>query len=362
MLNLNPSFNRANKGFTLVEFMISITLGMGLIAALTSILLNNKLLSNSEVSLSRIQEAGRFVMDVITRDIRKIGYHGCSDPAEMNITVMATSGVDPDFGATSLRGFEVGENGVFSPALTSGDALISLQGGGVSQARIGSDVLQIKFADRTGAKLTGNTDPNNANIQVDSNPAELSQDDIAIVSDCQSAHIFSITNVTGSSGNITMAHASSNNSPNKMLPGYNADADLLAYRDFTYFVADTGRNNNGGADVFALYRKESTDANAVELVEGVEFLQILYGEQLASGNIRFVPASTAGINMQNVIAIRFAVLVQDFENSLTDDDTRTYTLLNSAIPATGDVSHSGGRVLRKVFSSTVQLRNHRTSG
>ncbi len=348
------------NGFTLVEFMISMTLGLVLIAGLLQIMSNHKMLINTETSLSRIQESGRFIMNMLAKDIRKIGYHGCSDPAEMSVVVMATAGVDANFGSTSLRGFEV-DSGVFSPALAAGDALLTIQGGGVAKARSGSDVLQIKFADRTGAELTGNTDPVNANIQVDSNPTELSKDDIAIVADCQSAHIFSITNVVGGGGNVTMTHAASNNSPHKMLPGYGSGAELLSYQDLTYFVGDTGRNTNGDVDVFALYRKYSTSNTPEELIEGVEFLSILYGESVGTDNVRFVPAGTAGLDMQNVVAIRIAVLIQDFETSRADEDGINYALLDTTILADGDISHTGGRYLRKAFTATVQLRNTRSS-
>jgi type IV pilus assembly protein PilW len=351
---------RYAKGFTIVEMLVALTLGMLLIAAILQVLGNHKLLVNTETSLSRVQESGRFVMGLLTNDIRKIGYHGCSDPSEMNVVVMATSGVDADFGSTTLRGFEVGAGGAFSPAIVATDALIAIQGTAADQARIGSDVIQLKYADRTGAKLIGNTDPVNANIKVDGNPSGLSQNDIAIIADCQSAHVFSITNVTTSGGQITMAHASSNNSPNKMLPGYNAGADLMSYRDVTYYVADTGRNKNG-IDVFALYRKESSSAAGEELIEGVEFLQVLYGEIVPSGNIRFVPADTAGLDMQSVVAVRFSVLIQDFEISLPQADTRSYSMLDATITPAGALSHSGSRYLRRPFSATVQLRNQRSS-
>jgi type IV pilus assembly protein PilW len=348
----------SSRGFTLIELLVSMALGLGLISVLVQAMLSHKLLVSSESSLSRVQESGRFVMELITRDIRKIGYHGCTNPAEMNVTVMALAGVG-DFSSTSLQGFEAGSGGTFSPGLSLGDGLLAIQGTGSDKAREGSDVIQIKFADRTGAQLTGNTTPVNANIQVSGNPTGLSQGDIAMVADCQSAHVFAITNVTGSGGTITMAHASSNNSPNKMLPGYNTGADLLAYRDISYFVADTGRNTNGGMDVYALYRKDGSNTVPEELVEGVEFLEILYGESVGADNMRFVPAGTAGLNFQNVAAVRIAVLIQDFERSLPENDQISYTLLDTVVPESGAVSHTGGRYLRKVFSTTVQVRNVR---
>ena len=349
---------RLSSGFTIVELMISITLGLVIVSSITQVLVRNKSLSKTEVSLSRIQESGRFVINTLAEDLRNVGYHGCTDPSKMKLTVMARTGIDADFGATSLRGFEVGTDGDFEPAIVSGDALANIQGAGALKARQGSDVVQLKYADRTGAKLTAPTDVINASLSVDSNTAGLATGDYALVADCQSAHLFEITNVSTTSGITTLQHATADNNPHQITPGYNADSDLLAFRDITYFVADTGRKKNGTTSVYALYRKRHTSATPEELVEGVEFLQVLYGEQVGS-NIRFVPAGTSGLNMQAVTAIKIGILIQDFDVSVPENDTVTYSLLNASIPPTGTVSHNSGRTLRKAFSATVQLRNTR---
>lgn len=352
---------RKSQGFTLVELMISVTLGMVLIGSLFQVISNHKMLTNTEMSLTRVQESGRYVMDMFTREIRKVGYHGCTDPSEMSVNVMSLSGVDSDFGGTSLRGFEVGAGGVFSPALSASDALNTIEGSSAGNARVGSDVLQIKYAQRTGAKLVSSTDASSAFVTVDSNSKKLEINDIAMIANCQSAHIFTITDVTKNTDDFTFSHSNAANSTTSMTPGYADGADILAYKDLTFFIADTNRVTNDGMTVYSLFRKDSTEAVAQELIEGVEFMQVLYGQNLGAGQMRFVSAGTAGLDMQDVVAIRVAILLQGFEISMPEVDDHSYTLLDQVVSDTGDIKHNGGRYLRKVFASTVQLRNTRSS-
>ncbi len=350
---------RKEKGFTIIEVLVALALGVLMSLGLIKVFDNSRNLANTETSLSRIQEIGRYVINILAEDIRMVGYVGCSDPSVMQVTVMADEGADKDFRNTYLRGFEVASGGTFSPALPSGDSLEDIQGAGAGNARGGSDVFQVKFAGRTGAKLVENSDAVNANIKVDSNPTELDQGDLAMVSDCKSAHIFEITNVVNSGGanpRITMTHGGNANTPHKMLPGYTDKAELLTYQEMTYFVGDTGRDTPSGQDIYALYKKEGTDA-AQELLEGIEFLQVSYGETLDDGNVRFLDADTAGLDFTKVDVMRIAILVQGFDLAAVREDEKTYSLLGEEIAHDSTVAHAGGRTIRKPFTATIKLRN-----
>ncbi len=356
-------------GFTLIELLVALGLGVLLSFGLIQIFQNVTNLSRIETSLSRVQEVGRYAIDMLAKDLRMVGYHGCSDPNNMDVTVMASTGA-ANFSTTSLEGYEVAANGTFSPVLGASDDLLKVQQTTMTasvSARPGSDVVRVKFASRTGASLSGNTTANNAQVSVDSNPTGLSQGDLAIISDCRSAHIFRITNVTNGNGaTINMAHAmgsgptdTGGNDINKMEPGYPAGASLLTYQDLTYFVADTGRNTMQGDDVFALYRIRN-GGGVEELLEGVEYLQLQYGEELASGNVRFVSANDINVpDMNNVKSLRLGLLVQGLEASIPQADSRTYSVAGTEIAASGLPAHSGGKYLRKPFMTTIKLRNKR---
>jgi len=140
----------------------------------------------------------------------------------------------------------------------------------------------------------------------------------------------------------------------------------MGFQNRTYFVADTGRTTDSGAVVYALYVREF-NGTPQELLEGVESLQIQYGQQLASGNIRYVSANTlqgatyadTAKAFTEVVSLRIGVLAQSYEQVSQQDDTNTYVLPGASISNAGTGAHAGDKALRKAFITTIKLRNRR---
>jgi len=85
--------------------------------------------------------------------------------------------------------------------------------------------------------------------------------------------------------------------------------------------------------------KRSVSGNKQELIEGIENMQILYGEDTDIDK-DYVPnyylaAGTAGLNMDNVVSIRITLTVRTLDDNLTA---------------------AGGR-LKRTFTSTIAVRN-----
>lgn len=64
------------RGFSLVELMVSLTIGLLLIAGIAQIYLSSKQSYNVQDNLARMQEAGRYAVHVISEDLRLAGYWG----------------------------------------------------------------------------------------------------------------------------------------------------------------------------------------------------------------------------------------------------------------------------------------------
>ncbi len=128
-----------------------------------------------------------------------------------------------------------------------------------------------------------------------------------------------------------------------------------------YYVKDSGRDKNNGGALFALYQYDAIAASEEELIEGVEQLQVLYGERLGSGNVRFVPADDATLDFDQVIAVRISLLVSGTDSLLREDDNSTYPLAGTDVEPFGtagaEATHGVDRYLRRAFTSTVYLRN-----
>ena len=94
------------------------------------------------------------------------------------------------------------------------------------------------------------------------------------------------------------------------------------------------------------------------MLEGVEYLKLEFGQKIGNtGQMRYVSANDASINWNAVTTVRIGVLLQGYDPVRGDDDTEPYNVLSNTIGATGNTAHSGGRVIRKVFSTTATLRN-----
>jgi len=81
---------RTQRGFTLVELMISMVLGLFIILALVTMLINvNR--NNSELSgVNRLIENGRFALQLLTSDVSHTGYWGGHVPEFDNLTGSTT--------------------------------------------------------------------------------------------------------------------------------------------------------------------------------------------------------------------------------------------------------------------------------
>jgi len=97
----NNSAMRSEKGFTLVELMIAITIGLLITLVVTQAYLSGLGTQQAQTDISRVQESSRFAFDLLARSIRKAGYKNpqaaglgfCDSggPARLNTTNDATS-------------------------------------------------------------------------------------------------------------------------------------------------------------------------------------------------------------------------------------------------------------------------------
>ena len=64
------------RGFSLVELMVAMVLGLIILGALILTFTANKRSYESQNTFARIQENGRYAMDLIIKDLRLAGYWG----------------------------------------------------------------------------------------------------------------------------------------------------------------------------------------------------------------------------------------------------------------------------------------------
>jgi type IV pilus assembly protein PilW len=337
------------RGFGLVELMISITLGLFLSTAVIQVFLATNTSSRVQDSLAQVQENARFAMRFLGKEIRMAGYMGCRSIGDINVNVIAEPASAVDFGiATAL----VGEDNI-----TAGNILSAVPG---------SDVLHIKKASESDVNVTGNMATNSANLQIENNSLGFETGDYVIVSDCLNADLFRIENDLGTNGNAaaTLAHTQllGLNSSNSLSKPYQTDAEVFAFESIDYFVRDTGRNAAGGQPINALYMRRliagtgGVTGAAVELVEGVENMQMSYGVDTDGDRAVDIYQTGAVVtDWGSVLSVRVVLQLVANEDNVVgktgDVNAQSIVDLNGNVVANPD-----GR-FRQIFTNVFAIRN-----
>ncbi|MGB5511339.1 MAG: PilW family protein [Woeseiaceae bacterium] len=316
------------SGVTLIELMIAMLIGAFLVGGILQIFAAARQTYRVHDATSRMQESGRMALEVLARDIRMADFWGCASNSITMVNNLNTAGAGyVDF----VTGGVVGTDGA-SGAPDS----ITLRGGFDAG---------ITVEPPYGPQASANIKVNKA--------SDLAQDDIVMVSDCSNGDIFQITN-SNPNGSGVLVHNTGNGDPgnynvtNPGCPGSNAhclskvyggDAKILLTREVTYDI------RTGSEGQPALFR------NDAEFLDGIENLQILYGEDITGTGIAdyFVPASQV-VDMDRVISIRIAVVTRSNDDFLTGGVAQNYNLLGATVTAPD-------QRLRQVYTSTIAVRN-----
>ena len=324
-------YRRYSSGLTLIELMVAMVLSLLLMAGVLTIFTGSKTSYQLQTGLAAVQENGRYALHLLVRDIRGAGFGGCAGIEAMTVNVVANNMPDS---MTLFTAKDVlhGKNDV---AAGEGDPDYD--------AVVGTDVLIVRGAEDG---LIGRVDTDMASAAANSS---VSGGDILMISDCRALDIFRATSVSGD-----IAHSSTDNASGDLYQAYGRDAYVLKFRSNTYFVKDTGRNNQAGNDIVALYRRDA-EGNDTELVEGIEDMQINYGIDSDSNGVvdRFVDAAVVESESLwgSVLAVEVALLVNSVENAHSEPVPYTYVGLASIPAAPLDFK------LRQELAATVTIRN-----
>lgn len=323
---------RAVRGFSIVELMVAITLGLIVLAGLSTVFMNSKINYVSQESAARLQENARVALQFILKDLRLAGYYGCVDDlASIRNTISDGNASDQTFDAVGLEGFE---GGMLYPSNTS----LTLD-----QQVSGTDAFVVRMADRSDAiKLTKEM-PNASAALHSTSGNSLKKGDIVMVTDCDGAAIFQITGPDDPSGgtlnhNTGASGVSPGNETKNLGRSFDERAEILKFVSRIYYV----KNKDGGR--VALVRQDlDPDGNLVgtpeEIVEGISGLQLRYGRD------------TDGDGVPNIYV--------DANDSTLGATQANWTRVKAVrIEITADpVDDSSQRVTKKDFTSTVLLRN-----
>ncbi|HKI75222.1 MAG TPA: PilW family protein, partial [Pseudomonadales bacterium] len=280
-------------GLSLVELMIALTLGAVVSVGVIQLFSANSDTYDLMQGQSRMQESARFALNFISRSVQSAGFKGCfSTTSEVGTTLTSTSNIPYEFYLNDgMVGYDGQSTGWLPGSYSTDLGTPFVTGNGIPLASIlgKTDILTVRSASQNQLPLVtdmaNNSDPVEA--KVPSSGLEFAVNDLAIIADCEQSTIFRITSLTmnsPSAGDVTIGHGTgdidSTRNDDPMLTHVNsytkADAAVSAIQTSTFYVAPGDGYNNVGDHPYSLWRKFGTAA-PVELVEGVEDLQFLYG-------------------------------------------------------------------------------------
>jgi len=319
-----------NCGTSLVEILVALVISLFLLGGIVQVYLGNKTTFKFTNALAEIQENGRFALDWMSQDLRMSNEWGCVrfNPAD-------TDNINNTINTATFTGYNsnfhdfVGEEAVegTNNAGLNGSDTVTIRGGKPGQANVKSPFFP------TGT----------ASLNVTTG-SRIGQGDFVLVTRCGAndllieaeADILRVTNSTTVAATTLLTFAGTKSQQ------FENDASVIELQTVTYSIA------NGASGEPSLFRTEF--GTALELVEGIEEMQILYGVDNNSDQSANQYVSSNNVaDFEDVVSIRVMLLVRSIDDFVAEAP-QTYSF-NGAQTTPAD------RRLRQVFTATVALRN-----
>lgn len=307
---MNQSVPKRIAGVTLVELMIALAIGTLLVLGLVQVFAASRAAYQMSEGMSRVQENARFAMDFVQRDLRMAGHFGCSTDQSHLLDTSASAGnrfelhfpapvsYPVDF-TVSVQGYEAAstEPGQTAEIGDFADGWAPLLPLAISELGVleGSDVLVLRYLHGegvpvetltvSGGQTVVSVDPGRWDVLT---AGGVNQPLLFGLSDCHQADIFAVAaagvsagagTVTAAGGGIGARYGASGG----VFTNY-GETQLRLFRaeSIVYYVG------TGASGMPALFKARSNGGayEPMELVEGIESMQLLYGLDVSSSGPR----------------------------------------------------------------------------
>lgn len=297
--------SKVQQGFTLVELMIALALGLVLLGGVIGVFLANQETNRVNNVLSQMQSSGRLSFQLLARDLKSASFTGCGNRTEV-------TNVTSDFNVSNAAWANwVGGVMGFEGALP--------QVAGITPLAT-TDVIRLMYGAGNGVTIAGHniatsTFAVNANPQLNG----LTVGTLALVCDGNAqAAMFEVTAVTaatlrhqqGAGSNVSGFLGEPLNTPLTIALG----GMIMPLESVAWFVAP---NNVGGNSLYRAFVLNGAEV-ADEITSGVTDLQFEY-EVLVGTNPPGVWMTATNVpagNWGRVIGVR-ATLVMDNGNAMS---------------------------------------------
>ncbi|WOG26410.1 PilW family protein [Endozoicomonas sp. 8E] len=341
------------KGLSLIELMISMLLGIFIIASVTQVFLSSNNSNRLNFQLGLMQEAARIAVSAMSNDVRVAGYTGCNTKVSIGNALLQNSATHEWLTAEQpIQGMNLSDTQSKMDAQATSESLLVF--------KVNPDtVFSITNHDTSTSTLT--LDRNIGSTLPTGGAAAITRQD------CSQVALIALSSISGSNLTHTTSGAGDfrncvaqlkgsfrcydGSTPSGALsfnPGY-----LKPLGSVGYFV----KPDNG---LPTLFRKEAGNPTAIAIVDGIEDIRIHYGldtdnDGVTNRYIRAGDRSFRHADWLQTTAIRIHLLTRSETEILPvpaplPAPPRTY-LFDGQQVAQSD------RFLRKEYVMTMALRN-----
>ena len=356
---------RLQSGLSLIELMVSVVIGLILLAGISQIFLNSKQGYRVQESAARLQENSRYAIETLSRAVRMADFWAGVDPAaitRVNGNSLATSPIAyaSTYGTScTAAGFLInpsdavhGYSGVATGLPTGFDCIQS------ADYVASSDVLVLRFADadqwfKSADVCTASQDEGRVFLKSLTGKRAVLFD--ASTSDCAAASTTGTAAIAGEARNGVL--------------NYRYRFAAFSLRRCSTTPCST--TADGGMPIPSLIMTDLTgDAtngtNAKVIAEGIEMLKFEYGVDTTGDFIVDRYYKAGGVtNWSSVLTVRVSMIVRgDTLDSFTD--TTTYTMTDTygsstaadyAFTASNTSPVFAARHQRRLLVKELQVRN-----
>lgn len=329
------------SGLSLVELLISIALGLMVVAAVSTAFVTNNNTRLEIEKTSRQIENGRYAMQVLTEDLQAAGFVGEFDPTPLDTSILAAL---PDACASDL------------PTLRSALPL-HIQGYDdgagaptcLADVKGGTDILVVRRVSTCVAGV-GNCDPivgGEPYFQASLCAPATGGTELSSAPTSNADYAAQFYALDTAAANLTRHKADCT-----------TRADIRRYRTHIYFIA----NNSVGGDGIPTLKRAELGAGGftiVPLVEGIDNLQLEYGVDTNNDGAPNIYTANPGSvsNWRNVMTVKVNLLARNNDPSTTFVDSRTYTLGQKLDGTDNTFGPYNDHFKRHAYSSAVRLGN-----
>lgn len=355
-------------GLSLIELLISMLLGAIILIGVIQVFASTKNSTRQLQADAEIQENARFAFSVITSIVQEAGNFGCQAANNLS-TISLLNTTDNTFRpARVIEGWEAAgtaHGDSYSPNVGSDVVNISSSHWSSSNnakkdpntyAKQHSDIFKIWYTKRKRTALTSI-----AGNVLKFSAIDLKPGDILSVNDCQNL-IFAQTcgcednDCDGDDTEADIDPSSCSTPGNKAynLSNLNIPTTEVSVLDAALFFV--GKRDDNAENIPSLFvRHLGADATLTakeEILEGVESMQVLYGEDTSGDKSPnyYVNANQVN-NWNHVVSLKISLLLRSRKNNIFNNaQTLKFNGANLNIA-------SSDHYLRRVFTSVISLRN-----